>query len=134
MCITMCLKCIFGFEQISAKVRLFWQLINLNLINCTWAFILTLLKQIYAQKIQLQSLKCPLARAIKENIFKYLFAKFGPGLHKTNMRYINRKMGQGFHFRGQNIHLSILTGALVANHYIMGHLTYKSTNNMLNLC
>ena len=33
------------------------------------------------------------------------------------------KLGQGIHFRGQNRHWSILTGALVANHYIMGHLS-----------
>ena len=33
------------------------------------------------------------------------------------------KLGQGIHFRGQNIHWSILTGVLVANHYIMGHLS-----------
>jgi len=33
------------------------------------------------------------------------------------------KLGQGIHFRGQIEHWSILTGALVANHYIMGHLS-----------
>ena len=33
------------------------------------------------------------------------------------------KLGQGIHFRGQIEHWSILTGALVAKHYIMGHLS-----------
>ena len=32
------------------------------------------------------------------------------------------KLGQEIHFRGQNEHWSILTGALVANYYIVGHL------------
>ena len=41
-----------------------------------------------AQKIHLQSLKCPRARAIKENIFEYLFAKFGLSQNKSSMRYI----------------------------------------------
>ena len=32
------------------------------------------------------------------------------------------KLGQGIHFRGKNEHWSILTGALVAGSFIMGHL------------
>ena len=39
-------------------------------------------------KIHLQSLKCPRARAIKEKIFEYLFAKFGLSQNKSIMRYI----------------------------------------------
>ena len=48
------------------------------------------------------------------------FAKFGLSQNKSSIRYIKiAKLGQGTHFRGQNRHWSILTGALVAGSYIM---------------
>ena len=36
---------------------------------------------------------------------------------------IAQGLGQGIHFRGQKRHWSILTGTLVINHYIFGHLS-----------
>ena len=45
--------------------------------KCARALFVTLLKQICAKKIHHQRLKCPRARAMKENIFEYLCAKFG---------------------------------------------------------
>ena len=45
------------------------------------------------------------ARAIKENIFEYLFAKFGLSQNKIIMIHQTiAKLGQGIHFRGQNRH------------------------------
>jgi len=70
-----------------------------KLYTCT--FTLILLKKIGAQKVHLQSLKCPRERAIIRNIFEYLFAKFDRSKNKSRMRYI-KLLVQGIHFRGQN--------------------------------
>ena len=43
---------------------------------------------------------------------------------KRNIKWSSMQRWQGIHFRGQNNHWSILTGALVANHYIMGILVH----------
>ena len=73
------------------------------------------------------------SRAIKENIVEYLFAKFGLSQNKSSMIHKTiAKLGQGIHFRGQNRHWSLLTGALVAGSYIMGHLSTDFTCYMLN--